>query len=432
MQTLDDLDVHGRRVLLRADLNVPLSGPHIADDSRIRATLPTMATLMERGARVVVCAHLGRPGGVPDFRYSLAPVAIRLGRLLGSSVRLCADAAGPAARKTVAALAPGDVAMLENLRFSAGETSADAAERGRFADRLAGLADMYVGDGFGVLHRRHASVCETALRLPRAAGYLVAAETAALGRLAGPVARPFALVLGGAAAADKLEVVAALLKRLDRVLVGGAMALPFLAAQGLATESAAADPGLIAAARHCLDQAGRAGVTVTLPGGPGRGGTPGAGRAMPGGRDGRHPGGLGGPGHRAGDGPAVRPAPRRRGHRVLEWPDGHVRAGPFAHGTAAVARVLAGSRAFTVVGGGDTTAAVRALGFPESAFGHLSTGGGASLEYLEGRTLPGLAALRVPPPGSPAGDRCGDDRLTGDPGRTGPSALIRPIPGRRA
>jgi len=394
MKTIDDLDVAGRRVLLRADLNVPLSGTSITDDSRIRASLPTLRALLARGARVVLCAHLGRPGGTPDPRYSLAPVAIRLSQLLERRVRLAADTVGPGARNTVAALRPGELALLENLRFNAGETSADDAERGRFAGQLADLADLYVSDGFGVLHRKHASVYDVALRLPHAAGYLVAAEAAALRRLTGPIERPYLIVLGGAKVADKLGVAGALLARADCALIGGVMAMPFLAAQGQATGSAAPAAGLVATARGYLDQAECTGTSIVLPADLVAAPRPAADaphRVVP-------AGGIphGWAGLDIGPATARMFAERIAGARTVFWngPMGMFELAPYAEGTVAIARAIADSRAFTVVGGGDTTAAVRTLGFAPAAFSHLSTGGGASLEYLAGRTLPGLAVLQ--------------------------------------
>jgi phosphoglycerate kinase len=232
MNSVDDLEVSGKRVLVRTDLNVPLDGTRITDGGKIRASLPTLNALLERGAAVVVCSHLGRPAGAPDPAYTLAPVAARLGELLGRPVVLAADTVGPSARAAVADLAPGGVVMLENLRFNAGETSKDDALRGAFADELASLADLYVGDGFGAVHRRHATVCDVPARLPHAAGYLVQAETAALERLTRDVRRPYVVVLGGAKVADKLPVVGGLLGQADQILIGGGMAFTFLAAQG--------------------------------------------------------------------------------------------------------------------------------------------------------------------------------------------------------
>jgi phosphoglycerate kinase len=256
MRTVDDLEVSGKRVLVRADLNVPLAGTRISDDGKIRASLATLSALLERGAAVVVCSHLGRPPGVPDPAYTLAPVAGRLGDLLGRPVTLAADTVGPSARAAVAALAPGRVVMLENLRFNTGETSKDDALRGAFADELASLADLYVGDGFGAVHRRHASVYDVPARLPHAAGYLVQAETAALERLTKDIQRPYVVVLGGAKVADKLPVVGGLLGRADQILIGGGMAFTFLAAEGYEVGLSLLE-GDLGAARGYLDRAAR-------------------------------------------------------------------------------------------------------------------------------------------------------------------------------
>ena len=235
MRTIRDLPVEGRRVLVRADLNVPLDGDRIADDGRIRASLPTLAALISRGARVIVCSHLGRPGGRPDLKYSLAPVAARLGRLLGQEVDFPGDIVGPEARSAIAAMRPGGLVMLENLRFDEAETSKDDMVRGYFADRLAAPVDLYVADGFGAMHRKHASVYDVPLRCVSAAGYLVQAEVAALRQLTAQIQRPYVVVLGGAKVADKFDAFGDLISKADRILVGGAMAFPFLAARGLKT-----------------------------------------------------------------------------------------------------------------------------------------------------------------------------------------------------
>jgi phosphoglycerate kinase len=394
MKTVDDLEVSGKRVLVRADLNVPLDGTRITDDGKIRACLPTLSALLDRGAAVVVCSHLGRPAGAPDPAYTLAPVASRLGELLGRAVLLAADTVGPSARAAVADLTPGGVVMLENLRFNPGETSKDDALRGAFADELASLADLYVGDGFGAVHRRHASVCDVAARLPHAAGYLVQAETAALQRLTRDIQRPYVVVLGGAKVADKLPVVGGLLGRADQILIGGGMAFTFLAAQGHGVGLSLLE-GDLDAARGYLGQAARSRVDLVL--------APDV--AVAGWRD------AAGPrevmpsaaipadkmGLDIGPESARLFAARLAAAKTIFWngPMGVFEIPRFADGTRAIARALADSRAFTVVGGGDTAAATRALGFPDDAFGHVSTGGGASLEYLEGKTLPGLAALQA-------------------------------------
>ena len=392
MKTIDDVVVTGRRVLVRADLNVPLDGNRITDDGRIRACLPTLNALLARGAAVVVCSHLGRPAGAPDPAHTLAPVAARLGELLGRPVRLTADTVGPSARSAVADLRPGAVVMLENLRFNPGETSKDDAVRGAFADQLAALADLYVGDGFGAMHRKHASVYDVPARLPHAAGYQVQAETAALRRVTQDVQRPYAVVLGGAKVADKLPVVSNLLGIADQILVGGAMAVTFLAAQGHPAGLSLLE-GDLDAARRCLDRAAELGTEFLLP--PdlavAAGRTAGARRelasstAIPADRMALDIGPMS----------AGLFVARLAAAKTVFWngPMGVFELDAFANGTRAVAGALAEGSAFTVVGGGDTAAAVRALGFADGAFSHVSTGGGASLEYLEGKTLPGLAAL---------------------------------------
>jgi phosphoglycerate kinase len=393
MQTIDDFAVEGLRVLVRADLNVPLDGGRVADDGRIRASLPTLAALKARGARVIVCAHLGRPGGKPDPRYSLAPVAARLGDLLGERVELAADTTGPSARAAVAALRPGGVVMLENLRFDAAETSKDDGQRGRFADQLAGLADLYVSDGFGALHRKHASVYDVALRLPHAAGYLVQAEVAALDRLTAGIRRPYLVVLGGAKVTDKFGAFGSLLGQADRILVGGAMAFPFLAALGHPTGTSLLAADQVDAAAACLDKA--APGQIELPSdlvvaAEAAAAAPHqvvAADAIPAGQMGLD----------IGPQTAARFAAALGEAATVFWngPMGVFELAPYAAGTRAVARAMTEGTAFTMVGGGDTGAAIHALGFAEEAFGHVSTGGGASLELIEGKTLPGLAVLEA-------------------------------------
>jgi phosphoglycerate kinase len=397
MKTIDDLEVSGRRVLVRADLNVPLDGARITDDGKIRASLPTVTALLGRGAAVVICSHLGRPGGRAEPAWSLAPVAARLRELLGRPVALAADTVGPSARRLVAAASAGGVVMLENLRFNPGETSKDDRLRGAFADELASLADVYVGDGFGTMHRRHASVYDVPARLPHAAGFLVEAETAALEKLTGNIQRPYVVVLGGAKVADKLPVVGGLLGVADQILIGGGMAFTFLAAQGHGVGLSLLE-GDLDAARGYLERAERSGAGLVLaPDIVVAAGREAAGlaqvvpsAAIPGDRMGLD----------IGPGSAQLFADRLAAARTIFWngPMGVFEIPRFAAGTRAVARALADSSGFTVVGGGDTAAAVRTLGFSDAAFGHVSTGGGASLEYLEGKTLPGLAALQ-------AGDR---------------------------
>ncbi|TKJ21851.1 phosphoglycerate kinase [Blastococcus sp. CCUG 61487] len=397
MRSVDDLiaeGVSGRRVLVRTDLNVPLdhttASPVITDDGRIRASLPTLQALRDAGARVVVAAHLGRPKGAPDPQFSLAPVAARLGELLGTTVPLAADVAGDDARAKVAALADGDVVLLENVRFEAAETSKDDAERGELADRLAGLADAYVDDAFGAVHRKHASVYDVARRLPRHAGRLVAAELDVLRRLTSDPERPYVVVLGGSKVSDKLAVIEALLPKVDKLLVGGGMCFTFLKAQGHEVGRSLLEADQVDTCRRLLDEAGdRIVLPVDVVCAP----------------------------EFSADAPTttvdVEAIPADQlgldvGPRTVElfareiaaartvfWngPMGVFELAPFAEGTRGVADAVSHVEGLSVVGGGDSAAAVRQLGLDEAAYGHISTGGGASLEYLEGRELPGLAVL---------------------------------------
>ncbi|MFD7749321.1 phosphoglycerate kinase [Streptomyces sp. NPDC059698] len=401
MKTIDELlaeGVAGKRVFVRADLNVPLDGTRITDDGRIRAVVPTVAKLAEAGARVVVASHLGRPKGAPDPAFSLAPAATRLGELLGADVAFATDTVGESARATVAGLADGQVAVVENLRFNPGETSKDDAERGAFADRLAELADVYVGDGFGAVHRKHASVYDLPARLPHYAGYLIATEVGVLKKLTTDVERPYAVVLGGAKVSDKLGVIDHLLERADRILIGGGMAYTFLKAQGHEVGSSLLQEDQIPAVQEYLRRAEEKGVEFVLPvdvvvapsfpdlktKAPAHPTTVAA-DAMPAGQMGLD------------NGPETNKlyASKLADAATVFWngPMGVFEHPDFAEGTRAVAQALVDSPGFSVVGGGDSAAAVRILGFDENAFGHISTGGGASLEYLEGKTLPGLAAL---------------------------------------
>jgi phosphoglycerate kinase len=402
MKTIDDLlgegQVPGKRVFVRADLNVPLDGTTITDDGRIRAVLPTIAKLADAGAKVIVASHLGRPKGAPDPQFSLAPAATRLAELLGKGVAFATDTVGDSARETVASLADGQVAVLENLRFNAGETSKDDAERGAFADRLAALADVYVGDGFGAVHRKHASVYDLPARLPHAAGGLIATEVGVLKKLTEDVKRPYVVVLGGAKVSDKLGVIDHLLAKADRILIGGGMAYTFLKAQGHEVGSSLLQEDQVPVVLEYLHRAKERGVEFVLPvdvlaatefpdlktrapAGP----VAVAADAIPADRMGLD------------IGPETRKlyASKLADAATVFWngPMGVFEHPDYAEGTKAVTQALTESPAFTVVGGGDSAAAVRILGFDESAFGHISTGGGASLEYLEGKTLPGLAAL---------------------------------------
>ncbi|GII96605.1 phosphoglycerate kinase [Sinosporangium siamense] len=395
MRTIDSFDVKGRRVLVRADLNVPLDGGTITDDGRIRASLPTIQNLVERGARVVVCAHLGRPKGKPVPEFSLRPVAGRLSELLGQPVAFAEDVVGKSAQETVEGLGDGQVALLENLRYEAGEDSKDDAVRGEFAGRLAALAELYVGDGFGAVHRRHASVYDVPKILPSAAGGLVLAEVEVLKRLTDQPERPYAVVLGGAKVSDKLGVIANLLGKVDRLLVGGGMAYTFLAAQGHEVGGSLLQADQLDTVRGFLEEADKRGVELLLPVDvlAAEGFASDAAfeavdaTSIPADRQGLD------------IGPRTRElfAAKLADARTVFWngPMGVFEFEAFSGGTRAVAEALIESEAYTVVGGGDSAAAVRGLGLPEDGFSHISTGGGASLEYLEGKTLPGLAALEA-------------------------------------
>jgi phosphoglycerate kinase len=401
MKTALDLiaagDLRGKRVLVRSDLNVPLDPDStITDDGRVRASVPTIKALSEAGARVVVCAHLGRPKGVPEARYSLAPVARRLQELLGAPVAFASDTVGESARSTVGGLADGQVALLENLRFNVGETSKDEVVRGAFADELASLADVFVSDGFGVVHRKHASVYDVAQRLPHAIGGLVQAEIEVLKRLTESPDHPFVVVLGGAKVVDKLGVIESLLRIADVLLIGGGMSYTFLAAQGYEVGKSLLDVERLELVKGYLDRAQELGVEIVLP-------TDvvvasdysvDAERKVvtidqiPADMEGMD------------IGPATRVvfAAKLAVARTVFWngPVGVFELAPFAEGNMAVAEAVVSvtrAGALTVIGGGDSAAAVRQFGFTDDQFGHISTGGGASLEYLEGKQLPGLTVL---------------------------------------
>jgi phosphoglycerate kinase len=396
--TIDELSsklggLRGRRVLVRSDLNVPLDGDTITDDGRIRAALPTIAELAARGARVVVASHLGRPDGWPDPRYSLSPVAERLGELLGSDIAFATDTVGSSAHAVVAGLADGGVALLENVRFDPTETSKDDKVRGVFADRLAALADAFVSDGFGVVHRKQASVYDVALRLPAAMGGLVATEIGVLERLTGVPARPYVVVLGGSKVSDKLGVIDNLLGKADKLLIGGGMAYTFLKAQGHEVGTSLLEEDQVARCRSYLERAQEQSVELLLPTDvvvADRFAADAGAEIVPVHAIAADRMGLDiGPESQKAFAAAVADA------RTVFWngPMGVFEFDAFAAGTRAVAQALTGIDGLSVVGGGDSAAAVRRLGFDEAAFGHLSTGGGASLEYLEGKTLPGIDVL---------------------------------------
>jgi phosphoglycerate kinase len=396
VKTLDDLlgtDLTGRAVLVRADLNVPLDGTTITDDGRIRASLPTLQALVGAGAKVVVTAHLGRPSGTPEARYSLAPVAARLAELLGDDVAFATDLVGDSAKEVVAGLRNGQVALLENVRFDARETSKDAAERGALAAELAALVGgeaAFVSDGFGVVHRKQASVYDVATLLPRFGGYLVSTETDVLRKLTTDPERPYVVILGGSKVSDKLGVITSLLPTTDRILIGGGMAYTFLAAQGHGVGTSLLQADQVDTVRELLEQnrdkivlptdfvvadafAADAQTEIV------------AADAIPDGWMGLDIG----PDSRAAFADVI------AGARTIFWngPVGVFEMAAFAAGTTAVAEAIAASDAFSVVGGGDSAAAVRTLGVDEAAFSHISTGGGASLEFLEGKDLPGISIL---------------------------------------
>ena len=401
MKSIDEMpNVAGQRVLIRCDFNVPLKGGEITDDGRIRAALPTLAKLRLAGARLVIMAHLGRPEGAPDPKYSLAPVAKRLGELLGVNVALAADVVGPSATATVAGLGNGDVALLENVRFEPGEASKVDAEREHLAAQYAALGDVFVSDGFGVVHRKQASVYDIARLLPSYAGYLVAKEVQVLRRLTIEPERPYVVVLGGAKVADKLAVIDNLLKVADTLIIGGGMAYTFLKAQGFEVGRSLLDESKVEACAGYLKQAEASGKrillpvdvrlinagdmdfsTMTLSGPVAIGGVD----SIPADQEGAD----------IGPRSAELFAAEIARARTVFWngPVGISEVAELAGGTKAVARALVDSAAFTVVGGGDSAAAVRTFGYADSDFGHISTGGGASLEYLEGKALPGLEVL---------------------------------------
>ncbi len=393
-------ELSGKRVLVRSDLNVPLDGapPHqrITDDGRIRASVPTIKQLSDAGARVVVTAHLGRPDGAPDPTYSLGPVAARLSELLGRPVAFATDTVGASASATVDALADGEIAVLENVRFNDGETSKDDAIRGAFADQLAQLADAFVSDGFGVVHRKQASVYDVALRLPSAMGGLVAAEVDVLRRLTEHPDRPYVVVLGGSKVSDKLGVIDNLIDKADKLLIGGGMVFTFLKAQGHEVGKSLLEADQLDTCTRYLSEAADRGVEILLPTDVV------VDTAFPSGDRDPQPvvvpaseipaDALGldiGPDSAAAFAAALADA------RTVFWngPMGVFEVDAFADGTRVVAQALTEVDGLSVVGGGDSAAAVRQLGFDEAAFGHISTGGGASLEFLEGKELPGIAVL---------------------------------------
>lgn len=402
--SLDELlaaGVRGRHVLVRSDLNVPLDGTTVTDDGRVRASLPVISKLSDAGARVIVMAHLGRPKGEPDPKYSLVPAAERLKELASFNVQLAADTVGQSARELAAKLQDGDVLVLENVRFDARETSKDDAERGAFADELVALTGengAYVDDAFGAVHRKHASVYDVARKLPAYQGDLVRTELEVLGRLTAAPQRPYVVVLGGSKVSDKLAVIDNLLGKADYLLVGGGMVFTFLAAQGHKVGASLLEKDQLDTVRGYLSKAKELGCEFVLPTDivvASRFAADAEHEVVP--ADAIESGAFGAEGLGLDIGPqsAEAFATHIRSANTVFWngPMGVFEFDAFANGTRAVAKALTESEGFTVVGGGDSAAAVRSLGFDDKAFGHISTGGGASLEYLEGKILPGLAAL---------------------------------------
>jgi phosphoglycerate kinase len=399
MRTLASLpNLDGKRVIIRCDLNVPLDGDRITDDGRIVASVPTIKALQAQGASVIVISHLGRPDGSPDPKYSLAPAAKRLGELLEQDVFFATDTVGSEARGVAKALTAGGVAVLENLRFNAAETSKDEAERAAFAAELADFADFYVSDGFGVVHRKQASVYELAKALPSAAGLLIEKEVTVLQRLTSAPERPYAVVLGGSKVSDKLGVIDHLLPNVNKLLVGGGMVFTFLAAQGHKVGASLLEVDQIETCQNYLKRAEELGVEVVLPTdivvaskfGADADVAITAADAIE-----SSPFGATGLGLDIGPDSAVKFAEVIRGSKTIFWngPMGVFEIEKFANGTKTVAAALTETDGFSVVGGGDSAAAVRILGFADEQFGHISTGGGASLEFLEGKKLPGLEVL---------------------------------------
>lgn len=390
LRHLAEFELQGKRVILRSDLNVPIKDGEITDDGRIRASLPTLRFLLDKGASVVLLAHLGRPKGERKPELSLEPVAHRLSELIDRKVGFATDARN--AKEVAAALQPGEILLIENIRYEAAETSKESTEREAFAEQLARYGDFYVGDGFGAVHRKHASVYELAKRLPHAAGLLVDEEVKVLETLLQSPERPFAVVLGGAKVSDKIAVIKNLLERVDLLIIGGGMLFTFLAAEGMTVGKSLLESDQIETVREVLSRAKERGVKILLPTDL---------LVAPEFKDlppkrvliseiGAEEMGLD-----IGPDSAQRYADALRGCKTVFWngPMGVFEFSNYQSGTRAVAEALTEVDGLTVVGGGDSAAAIRALGFKDQQFGYISTGGGASLEYLEGKELPGLVAL---------------------------------------
>lgn len=399
MRTLRDLpDLSGKRVILRCDLNVPLEGKAISDDGRIRASIPTIKYLVEQGAQVVVISHLGRPDGTPDLNYSLEPVAKRLSELLGQEVKFSNQTVGSEVEEQVNRMQPGTVTVLENLRFNPGETAKSEEERTEFAKKLAAMGDYFVSDGFGVVHRKQASVYELGKLLPAAAGLLIEAELKVLEQLTHEPTRPYVVVLGGSKVSDKLGVIENLLPKVDSLLIGGGMVFTFLAALGKPVGKSLLEADQIDTVKGYLERAKQLGVEIVLP--------TDIVVAEKFAEDSRFEVadidniestvfGSSAIGLDIGPDSSVTFASKIRAAKTVFWngPMGVFEFSNFANGTKLVAEALTEVQGLSVVGGGDSASAVRQLGFKDNQFGHISTGGGASLEYLEGKEMPGLEVL---------------------------------------
>jgi phosphoglycerate kinase len=399
LRTISDLgDLAGKRVLLRCDFNVPMQDGEITDEGRIKASLPTIARLQDAGASVLICSHLGRPDGQVNQKFSLAPIARRLTELLNQEVFFASDTVGSEAKGASKALAPGGVAVLENLRFSESETSSDPFIRTAFAQKLASLGDAFVSDGFGVVHRKQASVCELAKQIPSAAGLLVEREVEVLRRLTASEDKPYTVVLGGSKVSDKLGVIGSLLPKVDNLIIGGGMAFTFLAAKGYKVGSSLLETDQIAVVQSYLQQAQDLGVNIVLPTDMKMASSFSNEAQVEIARaDALEQTSLGASGIGLDIGPESEALFSEviAASEICFWngPMGVFEFPVFASGTTAVARALSQVSGLSVVGGGDSAAAIRALGFADSEFGHISTGGGASLEFLEGKSLPGLEVL---------------------------------------
>lgn len=400
MRTLKDLpELSGKRVIVRCDLNVPLDGKTITDDGRVRASVPTLNYLIERGAKVIVISHLGRPEGAPDPQYSLEPVAKRLGELLGKPVGFVEETVGAKASRAVSELGSGELLVLENLRFNPGETAKDDAGREEFAKALSELGDVFVSDGFGVVHRKQASVYDLPKLLPSAAGLLIEAELKVLERLTDSPEKPYVVVLGGSKVSDKLGVIDHLLPRVNKILVGGGMVFTFLTALGNKVGSSLLEKDQIETCLGYLAKAKELGVEIVLPTDiviASKFGADAEVQITSASTMEETPFGDKGLGLDIGPDSAKSFADNIRSAKTVFWngPMGVFEMDKFANGTREVAKALTEVNGLSVVGGGDSAAAVRQLGFEDSQFGHISTGGGASLEYLEGKTMPGLEVLK--------------------------------------